>query len=83
MSPGFRVSGEDVFARHSIAYDGLNGFVYAFSVLDDEDRSLGWERDGAPRAAARPAVPPALRRGVFDERALRVPRTELAFPEAI
>ncbi|MFW6694147.1 RNA ligase family protein [Streptomyces sp. MAR4 CNX-425] len=72
---GWRVCGENVFARHSIAYEDLEGFFYGFSVWDG-DRCLDWDR--TVRFLRRAGVPaaPVLWRGVFDERALRALRLD-------
>ncbi len=77
IPPGWRVCGENVFARHSIPYEDLEGWFYGFSVWNDRDRCLGWDdtvrflrRLGVP-------VPRVLWRGVFDERALRALRLDL------
>nr|WSX72898.1 AAA family ATPase [Streptomyces sp. NBC_00899]WSX81034.1 AAA family ATPase [Streptomyces sp. NBC_00899] len=68
---GWRVCGENVHARHSIAYDDLESWFYGFSVWDADGRCLDWDptvrflrRLGVP-------VPRVLWRGVYDERALR------------
>ncbi|GAA4962868.1 hypothetical protein GCM10023205_28310 [Yinghuangia aomiensis] len=68
---GWRICGENMYARHSLAYDALDSWFYGFSVWDAADRCLPWDatvrflrRLGIP-------VPPVLWRGVFDERALR------------
>ncbi|MEV6212068.1 RNA ligase family protein [Kitasatospora sp. NPDC051914] len=73
---GWRVCGENLFARHSIAYTGLDSWFYGFSVWDAADRCLGWDdtvrflrRLGVP-------VPRVLWRGVFDERAVRALRLD-------
>ncbi|MEV4363854.1 RNA ligase family protein [Nonomuraea sp. NPDC049625] len=67
---GWRVCGENLYARHSIAYQGLESWFYGFSVWDG-DRCLDWDRTvGFLRGLGVP-VPPVLWRGVFDERALR------------
>ena len=72
---GWRVCGENVYARHSIAYDDLQSWFYGFSVWRG-DRCLHW--DEATRFLARLGipVPPVLWRGVFDERALRALRLD-------
>ncbi|MGW2177287.1 RNA ligase family protein [Streptomyces sp. NPDC001732] len=65
---GRRICGENLFARHSLPYEGLESYFYGFSVWDGErcldwDRTVGFLRDlGIP-------VPPVLWRGVFDARA--------------
>ena len=65
---GWRVCGENMFARHSIPYEDLASYFYGFSVWDgdlclDWDRTVDFLRDlGIP-------TPPVLWRGVFDARA--------------
>lgn len=72
---GWRVCGENMFARHSLTYADLESWFYAFSVWDG-DRCLDWDatvrftrRRGMP-------VPAVLWRGVFDEKALRALRLD-------
>ncbi|MFC0436050.1 RNA ligase family protein [Kutzneria buriramensis] len=67
---GWRVCGENMYARHSLAYDDLDSWFYAFSVWA-EDRCLSW--DATVRFASRLGmpVPKVLWRGIFDERVLR------------
>jgi len=71
IPPGWRVCGENLYARHSIAYPSLAGYFYGFSVWDDADRCLDW--DATVRFLRRLGIPtpPVLWRGTFDERALR------------
>ncbi|WP_327167462.1 RNA ligase family protein [Streptomyces subrutilus] len=38
---GWRVCGENLYARHSLAYEDLDGWFYGFSVWDREDRCQG------------------------------------------
>ncbi|WP_327709386.1 AAA family ATPase [Streptomyces sp. NBC_00464] len=65
---GWRICGENMFARHSIPYEDLASHFYGFSVWDGElcldwDRTVGFLRDlGIP-------TPAVLWRGVFDTRA--------------
>lgn len=65
---GWRVCGENMFARHSIPYDSLESFFYGFSVWDEE-RCLGWDRTVVFLRGLGIPVPPVLWRGVFDARA--------------
>ncbi|MBB5779206.1 RNA ligase family protein [Nonomuraea jabiensis] len=73
---GWRVCGENMYARHSIAYQELESWFYGFSVWDG-DRCLGWDRTVAFLRGLGIPVPPVLWRGVFDERALRGLRLDL------
>ncbi|MEU0302727.1 RNA ligase family protein [Streptomyces sp. NPDC006175] len=65
---GWRICGENMFARHSIPYEDLASHFYGFSVWDggvclDWDRTVDFLRDlGIP-------TPAVLWRGVFDARA--------------
>ncbi|MEZ5323717.1 MAG: RNA ligase family protein [Verrucomicrobiales bacterium] len=40
---GWRICGENVYARHSIAYDSLDSYFYVFSVWDDTNSCLSWQ----------------------------------------
>ncbi|MFF9509970.1 RNA ligase family protein [Streptomyces sp. NPDC014724] len=70
---GWRVCGENMFARHSIAYDQLDSFFYGFSVWDGQ-HCLDWDRTVAFLRELGIPVPPVLWRGVFDARAERALR---------
>jgi len=40
---GWRVCGENLFAKHSIAYNNLNSYFLVFSVWTDENICLSWK----------------------------------------
>ncbi|MEU6193018.1 RNA ligase family protein [Streptomyces sp. NPDC047061] len=73
---GWRVCGENMFARHSIAYDDLESYFYGFSVWDAEGRCLDWDRTVVFLRGLGVPVPRVLWRGVFDERALHALRLD-------
>ncbi|MFG2474985.1 RNA ligase family protein [Streptomyces fagopyri] len=70
LPPGWRVCGENLYARHSIAYTELDSWFYGFSVWDGE-RCLGWDRTVRFLRRLGVPVPRVLWRGVLDERAVR------------
>ncbi|MFF8385730.1 RNA ligase family protein [Streptomyces kanasensis] len=78
---GWRVCGENVFARHSLAYDTLDGYFYGFSVWDGHGWCLDWDRTVVFLRGLGVPVPRVLWRGVFDERALRRLRVDTARQE--
>lgn len=78
---GWRVCGENMFARHSLAYDDLDSFFYGFSVWDADGRCLGWDRTVELLRGLGVPVPRVLWRGVFDEKALRALRLDLGRQE--
>lgn len=67
---GWRVCGENVYARHSLAYEELDAWFYGFSVWDG-DHCLDWDRTALFLRGLGVPGPRVLWRGVFDERALR------------
>ncbi|MEU9746702.1 RNA ligase family protein [Streptomyces niveus] len=67
---GMRVCGENMYARHSIAYEELESWFYGFSVWDGE-WCLGWDETVRVLRGLGIPAPRVLWRGVFDERALR------------
>ncbi|MEV5952758.1 RNA ligase family protein [Streptomyces sp. NPDC051987] len=73
---GWRVCGENMFARHSIAYDDLDSYFYGFSVWDARGRCLDWDRTVVFLRGLGVPVPRVLWRGLFDERALRALRVD-------
>ncbi|KDN84872.1 RNA ligase family protein [Kitasatospora cheerisanensis] len=74
---GWRVCGENLFARHSLPYTDLDSWFYGFSVWTAEDRCLDW--DATVRFLRRLGVPTprVLWRGRYDERAIRALRLDL------
>lgn len=40
---GYRICGENMFAKHSIKYDNLKSYFYCFSIWDDTDYCLPWD----------------------------------------
>ncbi|MET9464644.1 RNA ligase family protein [Streptomyces sp. NPDC006544] len=77
---GWRVCGENVYARHSLAYEELDAWFYGFSVWDGE-RCLDWDRTVRFLRGLGVPGPRVLWRGVFDERALRRLRLDTARQE--
>lgn len=40
---GWRICGENLYAKHSIAYDSLKSYFYGFSVWDGQNVALSWD----------------------------------------
>ena len=68
---GWRICGENLFARHSIAYDALPSYFMGFSVWNDENVALGWDDTLEFFELLGIEPVPTLYRGVFDEAALK------------
>ncbi|MBE1490466.1 RNA ligase family protein [Plantactinospora soyae] len=80
LPSGWRICGENVYARHSIGYQDLESWFYAFSVWAG-DRCLDWDRTVRFTRGLGVPVPPVLWRGTFDERVLRTLRLDPARQE--
>src|SRR6266704_2439505 len=78
---GWRVCGENLHARHSIAYDDLDSWFYGFSVWDETDRCLDWDATERFLHGLGVPTPPILWRGTFDEKAIRALRLDLGKQE--
>ena len=62
---GWRICGENLFARHSIPYEDLDGYFYGFSVWDG-DRCLDWDSTARFLHALGIPTPRVLFRGLFE-----------------
>ncbi|MEU8460954.1 RNA ligase family protein [Streptomyces sp. NPDC029003] len=77
---GVRVCGENLYARHSLAYEELDSWFYGFSVWDG-DHCLDWDRTVPFLGRLGIPAPRVLWRGVYDERALRRLRVDTSRQE--
>lgn len=65
-----RVCGENVFARHSIAYEALDTYFLVFALFEG-DLSLSWDEVEAYSEMLGLQTVPVLYRGVWDEAAVK------------
>lgn len=62
---GWRICGENLYARHSLAYDDLESYFLVFSVWDDRNVCLSWDDTLTYASALDLEVVPALYRGMY------------------
>jgi len=43
LPDGWRICGENLYAKHSIEYDNLSGYFLGFSVWNNENQALSWD----------------------------------------
>jgi len=73
---GFRISGENCFAKHSIAYNALPAHFIVFGVWE-EQTCLSWDETEAfitdleQRSGERIPLAPLLYRGIWDEKRVK------------
>ncbi|MEQ1571876.1 MAG: RNA ligase family protein [Myxococcota bacterium] len=70
IPPGFRVCGENLYARHSIGYEQLPSYFLVFSVWDG-DTCLAWDETRAWCAERGLHTVPEWWSGAWDERRVR------------
>ena len=68
---GFRVCGENLYARHSIAYEELRSYFYVFSIWNQDNLCLRWDETLEWSELLGLEVVPTLLRGRWDEAATR------------
>jgi hypothetical protein len=64
---GWRISGENLFARHSIFYKGLPSFFLVFAIYDQKDECLPWDETVEYANLLGLKTVPVLYRGVYDD----------------
>ncbi len=71
IPPGWRICGENVFARHSIAYSSLTAFFYVFAVYNEDNICLSWNDTCDFCACLGLENVPVLYEGKWDESRIR------------
>jgi hypothetical protein len=68
---GWRICGENVYARHSVQYDNLETYFYGFSIWNADNVALSWDDTLFYFEEVFNIKPvPVLYRGQFDEKIL-------------
>lgn len=68
---GWRICGENLWARHSISYSELNSYFYGFSIWDENNMALSWE-DTVEYFGILGVFPvPVIYSGVWNEKEIR------------
>ena len=68
---GWRLCGENLFARHSISYTNLDGYFYLFSIWDDSNNCLSWDDTTMWAGMLGIPVVPVIYRGQWDEKKIQ------------
>ena len=68
---GFRLSGENLYARHSIAYDRLPSYFVLFGIFDGTGAALSWDEVEEWSLLLDVPTAPVLYRGEWNERLIR------------
>jgi hypothetical protein len=68
---GWRICGENLYAKHSIHYSNLPTYFMGFSVFDDKNTCLSWDDTLAVFEMLGIEPVPVVYRGVWDEKLVR------------
>ena len=68
---GYRICGENVYARHSIQYENLDSYFYLFSVWDERNHALDWDATLEWAALLGLQTPQEFYRGPWDVEAIQ------------
>lgn len=47
---GWRICGENLYARHSIVYNDLHSYFYVFNIWNEENKCLSWDATSVAKA---------------------------------
>ena len=68
---GWRICGENVYARHSITYDNLPSYFLGFSTWDENNMCLDWDTTLMIFEDIGVTPVETIYRGIFDEQVLK------------
>jgi hypothetical protein len=68
---GYRVCGENIYAKHSILYKDLPSYFLVFSIWDDKNNCLSWDETVEWCDLIGLRTVPVLYRGIFDENLIK------------
>ena len=71
IPPGWRICGENLFAKHSIYYDNLPSYFIGFSVWDHTNHALIWDETLEYFDLLGITPPPILYDGIYDEQIIK------------
>ena len=71
LPDGWRLCGENLFARHSLEYPELEGYLYLFSVWNEQNQALNWEETLEWAHVLELPTPRTLCRGIWNERVVQ------------
>lgn len=70
IPPEWRICGENVYARHSIAYENLKSYFYVFAIWDENNNCLSWSETQEWVKILELELVPIIYQGIWDETAI-------------
>ena len=67
----WRICGENLYARHSIAYENLKSYFYVFAIWNQDNYCLCWSQTQEWAEILGLELPPILYQGLWDENKIK------------
>lgn len=67
LPPGYRICGENLFAKHSIHYRNLSSYFQLFSIWDEKNNCLSWDHTKEWADLLGVKTVPEIYRGTFED----------------
>jgi len=68
---GWRICGENLYARHSIAYDNLTSYFYLFAIWNQDNYCLSWTDTKEWAEILGLEIPQIMYEGIWDEKKIK------------
>ncbi len=68
---GWRICGENLYAKHSIAYDNLTSYFYVFSIWNQDNYCLSWSETQEWSEILGLELPPVLYEGLWNKNKIK------------
>ena len=68
---GWRICGENLYARHSIAYENLTSYFYVFSIWNQDNYCLSWSETQQWAEILDLELPPVLYESLWNENKIK------------
>jgi len=78
---GWRLCGENVYAKHSVFYESLEGYFYLFSVWNELNQCLDWDQTVEMAQTLNIPVPRQMYRGLWDRNKIQSIQFDSQFVE--
>lgn len=67
IPPGWRICGENLYARHSIAYENLKSYFYVFAIWNENNNCLSWSETQEWANILDLELVPVIYQGIWNE----------------
>jgi len=81
LNPGWRICGENLYARHSIAYNNLSTFFMVYSIWNKDNEALSWDETKEYCEILGLKTVPILYDGIWDQKIIKKLWDDISFTD--